>query len=175
MPQLVALSVSIAVLGALATFAFLHLGLPIWAAFLAWACFFHSGGNAEAFKSTVVCNLFGAVAAWVAAVVILAVPLAGALTLPGWAALVVGATVLVVCLAAHSKPLSNIPASFYGYAGTAAFFLQTKGALALPALTSATLANALVAVVASMILGAVLGFASGKLGAMLTARAPSVA
>ena len=175
MPQLVALSVSIAILGALATFACLHLGLPIWAAFLAWACFFHSGGNAAALKSTVMCNLFGAVAAWVAAVVILSVPLAGVLTLPGWAALVVGLTVLAVCLAAHIKPLSNIPASFYGYAGTAAFFLQTKDALALPALTSATLSNALVAVGVSMVIGAALGFASAKLGAALTAPVPAAA
>ncbi len=175
MPQLVALSVSIAVLGALGTFAFLHLGLPIWAAFLAWACFFHSGGDPAALKSTIVCNIFGALAAWVAAVVILAVPLAATLTLPVWAAVVVGATVLVVCLAAHSKVLSNIPASFYGYAATAAFFLQTNGALALPKLTSGSLANAVIVVPLSMVIGAVLGFVSGKLGAAMTASTPAAA
>jgi len=48
MSQLVGLSLSIAVLGAI--WAFLALGplspfVLVWAGFIAWGCFFHSGGT----------------------------------------------------------------------------------------------------------------------------------
>jgi len=42
MSQLAALSLAIGVLGAVATFLFLKIGgVVIWAAFVAWGCFFH--------------------------------------------------------------------------------------------------------------------------------------
>ena len=72
MSQLVALSLSIGVLGGIATFVFLQF-MPsylIWAAFIAWACYFHTGGNTEALKKTIICNIFGAVCAWVAALLL---------------------------------------------------------------------------------------------------------
>jgi len=79
---------------------FLHFGLLIWAAFIAWACFFQTGGNTAALKSTIVCNIFGAFLAWVAAIAILGFPHA-ALSLPVWAGIMVGLTVLVLCLASQ--------------------------------------------------------------------------
>lgn len=171
MPQLVALSVSIGVLGGLATWLFLSTGLPIWAAFIAWACFFLAGGDTKALQNTIVCSIFGAICAWVAAIVILGVPLAGVLTLPLWGGIVVGVTVLLMCLAAHIKALSTIPASVLGYAATAAYFLQTTGALSLDKLTSVTLGNALIIVVIAMVIGAILGLLSGKLAGALTGKA----
>src|SRR5689334_11207314 len=50
-PQLFALSLSIAVLGAV--WAFLALGplsgfVLVWAGFIAWGCFFHTGGDQKA-------------------------------------------------------------------------------------------------------------------------------
>jgi hypothetical protein len=71
MSQLVALSVSIGLLGGIATFLYLKIGLLIWAGFIAWACFFHSGGDSNALKNTILCNAFGAVCAWVGALIIL--------------------------------------------------------------------------------------------------------
>lgn len=172
MSQLSALSLSIAVLGGIATWAFLALGgVFIWAAFVAWACFFHTGGDGNALRNTIVGNIFGTVCAWLAAVVILAVPLAEALSLPLWAGIVVGVSVWVVCMAANVKAFAVIPASFYGYASTFAFLLQTPEKLSLAKLTSASLDNALIVVSVSMAIGAVLGFVSGKLGARLTANA----
>jgi Protein of unknown function (DUF1097) len=171
MSQLSALSLSIALLGGVATWAFLAFGgVFIWAAFVAWACFFHTGGDANALRNTIVGNVFGTLCAWIAAVVILAVPLAGRLSLPLWAGIVVGVSVWVVCIAANVKALAVIPASFYGYASTFAFLLQTPEKLSLSKLTSASLDNALVAVPVSMAIGAVLGFVSSKLGAVLTAK-----
>jgi len=170
--QLSALSLAIGILGAVATFIFLKVGgILIWAAFVAWGCFFHCGGNNDALRNTIVGNVFGALVATIAAIVILAVPLGDSLGLPLWAAIVVGVTVWALCMAANIKALSVIPASVYGYACTFAFLLQTKDALSVAALTSPSLGNAFVAVALSMIIGALFGFASGKAGAALGPKA----
>jgi hypothetical protein len=170
MSALVALSVSIGLLGGVATILYLKAGLLIWAAFLAWACFFHAGGNADALKNTIVCNTFGALSAWVAAMVILSVPMAETLTLPVWAGIVVGVTVMAMCLAAHIPALSAIPASVYGYAATFAYLLQTPDALTSAKLTSPSLANAFLLVIVSMAGGAIFGMLSAKMSAALTAK-----
>jgi hypothetical protein len=167
MPQLVALSLSIGILGGIATFVFLKFmtSYLIWAAFIAWACFFHTGGNTDALKKTIICNIFGAVCAWVAALLLVTVAPPG----PVSAAVVVGVTVMVMCLGAHLPALATIPASFYGYASVFAFLLGNAATnLTKEALTAASPANALVAVTASMFVGALFGLASGKLAGALT-------
>ena len=171
MSQLVALSVSIGLLGGIATILYLNLGLLIWAGFIAWACFFHSGGDGNALRNTIVGNAFGAFCAWVAALIILHFPLADSLTLPVWAGIVVGLTVMAMCLAAHIKAFSVIPASVYGYAATFAYLLQTADTMTKDKLMSASMANALLAVIVSMAIGALFGLASGKLGGALAAKA----
>ena len=172
MSQLSALSLSIGVLGGLAAWAFLSLGgILIWAAFIGWACFFHSGGDNNALRNTIVGNIFGSIGAWIAAVIILAIPLADKLTLPLWAGIVVGVTVWAICYAANIKALSSIPANVYGYAATFAFLLQTPDKLSLSTLLSPSLDNAVITVCVSMAIGAVLGLASAKASAALTARA----
>lgn len=171
MSQLVALSLSIGILGGVATFLYLKIaGLLIWAGFIAWACFFHSGGTTEALKNTIVGNVFGAFIAWIAAVILVSTPDMGtSLGLPLWAGIVVGLTVLVLCLAAHIKALSSIPASVYGYAAVFAFLLGNAATnLTKDALMAANFQNAFVAVAVSMIIGALFGLASGKMGAALT-------
>jgi hypothetical protein len=165
------LSVSIGLLGGIATIVYVKLGLPIWAGFIAWACFFHSGGDGNALKNTIVGNAFGAFWAWVAALIILSFPMADYLGLPVWVGIVVGITVLVLCLAAHINAFSSIPASVYGYAAIFAFLLQTADSMTKEKLMSASLANALVCVTLSMAIGAVFGIASSKLGGALTAAA----
>ena len=171
MSQLVALSVSIGLLGGIATILYLNLGLLIWAGFIAWACFFHSGGDGNALRNTIVGNAFGAFCAWLAALIILHFPLADSLTLPVWAGIVVGLTVMAMCLAAHIKAFSVIPASVYGYAATFAYLLQTADTMTKDKLMSASMANALLAVIISMAIGALFGLASGKLGGALAAKA----
>lgn len=169
MSQLAALSLSIGLLGGIATWAFLTVGgVLIWAAFVAWGCFFHTGGDVNALRGTIVGNLFGVVTATVAALVILTVPGAAVLGLPLWAAIVVAITAWGICIAANIKLFSVIPANVYGYACTFAFLLQTPEKLTPAALTSISMDNGLVAVGLSMVIGALLGFVSGKLGAALT-------
>jgi hypothetical protein len=169
MTTLVALAVGVGLLGGIATLIFLSVGsILIWAAFAAWACYFHSGGNGEALKSTIICNVFGVIVAWVAALIILGIPLGSVLSVPLWAGIVVAITVAVYILAAHVKLLSSIPGTTYGYACTFAFLLQTPGKLELAMLTSPTLDNALIVVALSMVIGALFAYASGKLAQKLT-------
>ncbi|HEY7028967.1 MAG TPA: DUF1097 domain-containing protein [Gemmatimonadales bacterium] len=169
MSQLVALSLSIALLGGVATFLLRAIGLAVWAAFIAWACFFHSGGDAKALKQTIIGNAFGAFIAWIALWMVVGTPLGG--SEPGIAA-IVAITVFVLCLAAHLPALSSIPASVYGYASTVAFFLLTAQAKAIAMLTDMDYhSNPLLLIVLSMVAGALFGFASAKLAGALTKKA----
>jgi hypothetical protein len=58
-------SFSNAFLGGLATFAFLGLGSNlVWAAVIAWGCFFHTGGDTRALAITITGNILGILTAW---------------------------------------------------------------------------------------------------------------
>jgi hypothetical protein len=167
MTSLVALSVSIGVLGGVATWlALVPLSglFHIWIGFVAWATFFATGGNQAALKTTIVSGIWGAVCAWVAGLVIAGVPMEG--LGPVWPAIVVGVTVIILCLGAHVEALANIPAGVYGYAVTAALMLLANG-LNMEALTGLSGGNPLIAAVVSIVIGAVFGFASGKLAGVL--------
>jgi len=168
MSQLAALSLAIGALGGVATWIYLAAGgLLIWATFIGWGCFFHVGGDDAALRNTIVGTVFGSLVATIAAIIIVAVPLAATLTLPLWAGIVVGVTVWVICIAAQFKAVSIIPANVYGYAATFAYLLQTPDRLNLPALTSPNLNNAFIVVALSLVIGALLGYVSGKVGAAL--------
>lgn len=165
----VALSISIGVLGGIA--AAICLGplagiVSIWAVFIGWACFFAIGGDTEALQNTIVCNILGAVIAWIGLLVFLGIPLADALTMPVWAGIVVAVTVFVMCLLANVEVFSSIPASVLGYASVAVYALQTENALTMYALTSGMVDYILVAI--SLVVGAILGLISGKIGGALT-------
>ncbi len=170
----VALSVSIGVLGGIA--AALCLGplsgiVLIWAVFITWACFFATGGDGKALQNTIVCSILGAVLAWIALLIILGIPLAGLLTTPIWAGIVIGATVYVMCRLAQIEAFSTLPASVLGYASVASLALQTPSAFETSALTSVSFDNALIVIVISLVVGAVLGMISGKAGAALASGA----
>ena len=172
MSALTALALVLAVVGGFFTYLFLAFpGLLIWAFFIGMACFFHAGGDQNALRNTIVGNALGCVLAWITATVILAVPLAATLTLPVWAGLAVGVAIIFIVLAANIKAFAVIPATVYGFASSFAFLLQTPDKLTLAKLQSASLDNALIVVLISLIIGAVLGFVSAKVAPMLTAKA----
>jgi len=171
MKSLVALSISIGVLGGIA--AALCLGplsgiVLIWAVFISWAVYFVLGGDGKALQKTIICNVLGAILAWITLLIILAVPLAGVLTLPIWAGIVIGVLVTIMCLLAHIEIFDSIPASVIGYACVAAYALQTPDALTMNALTSGSFNNPLIVIGVSLIIGAIIGMISGKVGAALT-------
>jgi len=129
MPQLSALSLSIAVLGAI--WAFLALGplsgcVLVWAGFIAWGCFFHSGADNNALSKTIVGTSYGALIGWIALLIIVNVPvsaLGGA-----WPAIVVGVTVFFLVIVASIKLLSVVPANVYGYAAIVGYSLHQPSA-----------------------------------------------
>jgi Protein of unknown function (DUF1097) len=173
MKALPALAISIAVLGAV--WAFLALGplsgfVLVWAGFIAWGCFFHAGGDTAALTKTIVGNIYGAVIAWVALLIIVNVPVPALGT--AWPALVVGVTVFFLVIVASVDVLSAVPANVYGYAAVVAYSLSVPSAAPstgpMQNLASPSFANPLVLLIVSMAVGACFGYASGWLSKKLT-------
>ena len=169
MPQLVALSLSIAVLGAI--WAFLCLGplsgyLVVWAGFIAWGCFFHTGGDQKALVKTICGNVFGVIVGWIALLIIVNVGSTSAIV----NAIIVGVTVFFLVIVAKVEQLSAVPANVYGYAAVVGYSLPLLGTAGI--LTSGA-SNPLILVIISMVGGAIFGLVSGKVAGALTAKAAS--
>jgi hypothetical protein len=164
MPLLTALAISIGALGGVATYLFVGpaagLGLQIWAAFIAWAAFYHSGGGVAALTKNIPAHIFGGLVGLVSLIGV--VNLAGSLGLPVAAAICVGIGAAVIVIAANVPALAMIPASVYGFGCTAGYALLAGK---LETLTSASLIdNPWLCASASMIVGALFGYASEALG-----------
>ena len=171
MSQLAALSVSIAVLGGV--WAFLALGplagsVLVWAGFIAWGCYFHSGADNAALKKTIAGTIYGAVLAWIALLLVVHNPVG----LPdGVAAPVyVAVTVFFLVIVAGCNLLSTVPANVYGYAATVAYSLHqptVEGVGPLASLFVIDMSNPLLLLSVSFVLGAVFGMISGKVAGLL--------
>ena len=168
MDIITALAVSISLLGGIATFAILSFGhgLQLWAVFIAWACFYHAGGKEAGLTKTIVHNIFGGVLAAVMLVLTTKV-FAGAIGVPAGAAVAVVITVFVAVIAAKIPTLSDIPATVLGYAPVAAFALLLGK---LDPLVGDFAENPFLAVVASLIVGALFGYVSEKAAGALAAK-----
>ena len=168
MSKLTALALSIAVLGGV--WAFLALGplggaAPIalvWVGFIAWGCYFHTGGDSAALQKTIAGMSFGAVIAGVALYLVSSGMLAALGTLA--APVIIAVTVFVLVIVAGINLLSVVPANVYGYAATAGLAL-TAGTAANS--TAMNLTNPVLLVIVSTIIGAIFGMLSGKLAGML--------
>lgn len=171
MDLVTALAIVIGVLGAVATYLFLGplgpFGLVIWAAFVAWAAFFHSGGGEAALKSNIPAHIWGSLMATVAFLLITNVAIGDlALTAAIW----VGVTVAIMIIAAKVPLLGQIPSAVYGYATTAAYCIHKGVDLqdGLGSLTAGGLGvNPFLTVSASLIVGALFGYLSGKIAGAL--------
>jgi hypothetical protein len=172
MSQLTALSVSIAVLGGI--WAYLALGplsayVLVWAGFIAWGCYFHTGGDDAALKKTIAGNVYGAIIAWIALNIIVNVAMPSLGTV--WPALVVGVTVFFLVIVASCQLLSSVPANVYGYAATVAYSLTKTAAPdavgPLQSLMAVNMTNPLILLSVSMVAGAIFGMVSGKVAGAL--------
>jgi len=162
MSGLVALALSIGGLGGVATWlAFGPLAgfVTIWAIFIAWGSFFHSGADNAALKNTITAGIFGAVMAGIAFILMGAVSLGDTLTAPVW----VGVTVFVLVMGSKIPAFSAIPVAVYGYAATAAYAIHVGGST-----SAADATNPVIVIALSFIVGAVFGMVSGKLAGALT-------
>ncbi len=105
------------------------LGLQIWAAFIAWASFYHCGGKVQGFIASVFANLWGVVMATLTLLAVSRLGFAEQLGLPVWAGICVAIGVAVMILGAKIPIFSAIPATVYGYAATVALTLLTADGL----------------------------------------------
>jgi hypothetical protein len=161
-----ALAISVGVLGAIATWLFLGpLGgaLAIWAAFIAWGCYFHCGGKEQGLQTAIVNNAAGAV---IGGLTLLAAGAAFGGSMPAavWPAICVGIGVAAMVLLANMPMFSVIPAQVYGFAAVVAYTLMKDAG---GSLTAVSMENPVLVVILSMIIGAVFGYVSEKFAGML--------
>ena len=170
MSPLTARSVSMALLGGIATVLLYSQGLLVWAGFVAWAAFLEAGGDTAALKTTIAGNLFGACVAWVALTVTLHIPVPseGAAWILRAGALV-AVTLPLLVMGTRIALFSRASTNLLGYAA-----MFGAVAIAIPVVTildrlqSFHLYNPLIVVALSMITGAVFGLLSNKLTEALT-------
>jgi hypothetical protein len=142
-------------------------GLLIWAAFIGWASYDQSGANRKAFVSSSASMVFGVVMAW-----LVAISVAGDwlhLRASVSSAIAAGIASFFIVLASRFEWLSNVPATFCGFASSFAFLMLSPGAFSMTAMTRADLGNVLVVVPISLLVGSILGAVHGFLAGKLTA------
>ena len=166
MDIITALAVSIGLLGAVATYLFLTVGvIQIWIGFIGWASFYHCGGGVDGLRKSVLANLWGVVMAYIALLLITQVN--PGLPGPLWPSIVVGVTAAILVLGAKIEAFSIIPATVYGYASTAGY-----GLLSGASLTTLTAANPLICVALSLVIGGMFGIVSERFVGMLKGADP---
>ena len=162
MNKLVALSLAIGGVGGIMTWIYtstpLALSIPI--SFIAWACFVAAGDNNKALSSTITAWLWGAVVAWLTALVL--IPNLGGLPAGLGLPVAIAVSVFVLIYGTKVKAFSLAPGAVYGYAA-----MFAVGAGTSTDLSSASLANPLILVVLSGIAGAVLGLVALNVSASL--------
>src|ERR1700712_5492174 len=111
MTPLIALTVSIAVLGGIDTYLTATiLPIPVWVTFIAWASFFACGGGGAGFVKSILSNVTGIVIATLSLLPIRLKPS------PAWAGVCVGLGSGAMILMSATKPLGYPPAIVFGFA-----------------------------------------------------------
>jgi hypothetical protein len=172
--SLSAAALAAALVAAASVLAFSYLPhLFVWAAFIGWASYDHSGASTQAAVRSSAALLFGVVMAWMVAIVIAT----GALPLrvPLATAIGAGMASFLIVVASRVSYLSVVPATFYGFASTFAYLSLAPGASTIGALTTPGWKNAILSVPISLLIGTGLGMAHGKLAKILAAGGPDAA
>jgi hypothetical protein len=141
--------------------------LFVWAAFIGWASYDHSGATRRAALRSSAVLVFGVVMAWAVAVIVAAgiLPLSASLA----TAVTAGIASFLIVFASAGPILSIVPATFYGFASTFAYLSLVPGAFTINAMTGFNWKNAIVAVPISLLIGTGLGIAQGWLARVLAA------
>lgn len=139
--------------------------LFVWAAFIGWASYDHSGATPQAALRSSAALIFGVVMAWAVAMVVAA----GAMPLsaPLATAITAGLASFLIILASAGRILSIVPATFYGFASMFAYLSLAPRAFTIIAMTSFTWGNAIVGVPISLVIGTGLGLTHGWLANLL--------
>jgi hypothetical protein len=125
--SLSAAALAAALVAAVAVLAFSQLPeLFVWAAFVGWASYDHSGGPAQAAIRSSTALVSGVTMAWLVAIVVAARLLP--LNTPAATATAAGAASFLIVIVSRAAPLSVVPATFYGFASTFAYLSLSGGA-----------------------------------------------
>jgi hypothetical protein len=135
--------------------------LLVWAAFIGWASYDHSGATPQAALRSSAALVFGVVMAWAVAMVVVAniLPIGAPLA----TATAAGVASFLIVLASATPALSVVPATFYGFASTFAYLSLAPGAFTLTAMTDFSDRNALFVMPISLLIGTGLGVVHGRL------------
>jgi hypothetical protein len=168
MKPLYAAALAAALIAAASVWSFAALpGLLIWAAFVGWASYDQSGADRKAFITSSASMVFGVVMAWIVAVSVAGDWLHLRASLAS--AIAAGIASFFIVLASRFEWLSNVPATFCGFASSFAFLMLSPGAFSMAVMTRANLSNVLVVVPISLLIGSVLGALHGWLAGKFTA------
>jgi hypothetical protein len=135
------------------------MGLQIGVALIGLATFYQCGGKDAGLGKAIVHNIFGAVMALIMLLLVIFIPLSGAIGAPLWIGICVLITLFVLVVASKWATLGDIPASILGYAAVLALAFTGK-TMAAPAVS---LDNPFVGAVIALVIGAVLGWIAEKL------------
>jgi len=166
-PSLTTTALAAAILAAASVLVFsLTPHLFVWAAFIGWASYDHSGATAQAAVRSSAALVFGVIMAWAVAAAAASgmVPLNTTVATAACA----GIASFFIILAAWTSILSVVPATFYGFASTFAYLSLAPGAFTIQALTAPRLENVLVTMPGSLLIGTGIGVAHAKLAGRLT-------
>lgn len=136
------------------------LPVPVWVTFIAWASFFIAGGGNKGFVQSVASNLTGLS---ISALTLLAI--ASSPNAPIYPALLVGIGSAAMVQASKSTLLSILPAIVWGFAST----VGTTAATGKP-ITTVGLDNPALVAATALVVGALFGYVSERLGEALTAK-----
>src|SRR5262245_18550652 len=135
----------------------------VWAAFIGWASYDHSGATSRAPLRSSAALVFGVAIAWAVALVVAAGTLR--LGVPLATAIAAGMASFLIVLGSAAPILSVVPATFYGFASMFAYL--SPGAFTISALTALKWENAIVALPISLLIGTGLGAVQGWLARVL--------
>jgi hypothetical protein len=141
--------------------------LFVWAAFIAWASYDHSGGTARAAIRSSAALVFGAFMAWSVAIVVVGGLLP--LNTTSSTAIAAGVASFLIVIVSRVASLSVVPATFYGFASTFAYLSLSAGTFTIGTLTSFGWSNAIFSVPVSLLIGTGLGIIHGRLAKALAA------
>jgi hypothetical protein len=171
---LTAAAVAAALVAAASVLAFSAMpALFVWAAFIGWASYDHSGATPQAALRSSAALVFGVVMAWAVAIIVAAGILP--LNAPLATAVTAGVASFLIVRASAEPVLSVVPATFYGFASTFAYLSLAPGAFTLQAMTGLSWKNAILAMPISLLIGSGLGVVQGWLARVLAAGETGVA
>jgi hypothetical protein len=141
--------------------------LFVWAAFIGWASYDHSGATPQAALRSSAALVFGVIMAWAAAMVIAAGTLQLGTSLA--TAVAAGIASFLIVLASAGPILSIVPATFYGFASAFAYLSLVPEAFTIREMAGFNWDNVIVTVPISLLIGTGLGVAQGWLARVLVA------